>query len=72
MGTFNESSNSSRKYINDKHRRIALAKDLFIASLIKEDKDLRADASCLGCLEELVEWRDRVLDYTRRCSDFPS
>ena len=72
MGTFNEAYNNGRKFVSEKHRKTALAKDLFIASLIKEDKDLRADAACLDCLEELLEWRDKCLDYVRRSSDFPN
>lgn len=63
MGTFNEAN--GYKFINDKHRRIELAKDLFIASLLKEDIDLRADARCLDCLEELLEWRDLALEFTK-------
>ncbi len=69
MGTFNEAE-GTRKFTSEKHRRVALAKDLFIASLIKEDKDLRADAKCLDCLEELVERRELVLDFTKRQTDF--
>ena len=49
-----------------REERVALAKELFIASLMKEDKDLRSDAHCLDCLEELIEWRDLALDYVRR------
>ena len=70
MATFNEAYNGERKFVSEKHRHRALAKDLFLASLIKEDKDLRADAACLNCLDELLEWRDRCIDYVRRSSDF--
>ena len=72
MGTFAESTNTGRKYISEKHRKIAMAKELFVWSLLKEDVDLRDDARCSGCLEELIEWRDKCLDYIRRSSDFPA
>ena len=52
-------------YTDDKAKRVELAKELFIASLIKEDVELRADAHCLDCLEELIEWRDAALEFTR-------
>ena len=71
MGTFAEASNAERKYISDKHRKIAMAKELFVHSLIKEDVDLRDDARCSDCLEELIMWRDLALDFVRRQSDFP-
>ncbi len=70
MGTFNEATNTGRKYISEKHRHLELAKELFIQSLIKEDVELRADANCLDCLDELIEWRDLCLDFVRRTSRF--
>ena len=70
MGTFNESSNKTRKYVSEKHRHLELAKELFIQSLIKEDVNLRDDARCLDCLDELLEWRDLCLDFVRRTKRF--
>lgn len=40
-----------------------LAMDLFIESVMKPDSDLRGQASDQGCLSELLQIREDVLEY---------
>lgn len=40
-----------------------LALDLFIESVIKVDEDLRSQARDQGCLTELLNTREDVLEY---------
>ena len=46
--------------------RLKLAKELFLLSLIKEDRDLRADARTMGVLDELLEYRDLAIQFTEQ------
>lgn len=39
------------------------ALDLMIMSVYKPDPELRMEAKSLGCLDELMDIRERVLDY---------
>ena len=40
-----------------------LALDLMIESVIEPDHVLRTDAMEQGCFQELMEWRQQILDY---------
>ena len=51
----------------ERKERMKLAKELFLLSLIKEDRELRADARTMGVLDELLEYRDLAIQFTERC-----
>lgn len=46
-----------------KEDRIRLAHGLFVESVIKPDSALRTLAHKEECYHELMEWRDKVLEY---------